>query len=62
VTTSPDRSDSIGKPARARTGAPQLTADFEVVTPRLPVVPDRVEDLGLELAKARRLDPDSGRH
>lgn len=39
---------------------PRLTADFEVVTPRLPVAPDRVEGLGLELAKVRRLDPDPG--
>ena len=39
---------------------PRLTADFEVVIPRLPVAPDRVEDLGLELAKVRRLDPDPG--
>jgi hypothetical protein len=40
--------------------APRLTADFEVVTPRPPAAPDRVEDLGLELAKVRRLDPDPG--
>jgi hypothetical protein len=38
--------------------APRLTADFEVATPRLPVAPDRVEDLGLELANVRRPDPD----
>ena len=40
--------------------APRLAADFEVVTPRLPVAPDRVEGLGLELAEVRRLDPDPG--
>ena len=40
--------------------APRLTADFEIVKPRPPVAPDRVEDFGLELAKVRRLDPDPG--
>jgi hypothetical protein len=39
---------------------PRLTAGFEVVIPRLPMAPDRVEDLGLELTKVRRLDPDPG--
>jgi hypothetical protein len=38
----------------------RLTADFEIVTPRPSAAPIRAEDLGLELAKVRRLDPDPG--
>lgn len=49
-----------GEAPRLTGEAPRLTADFEVVTPRPPVAPDRVEDSGLELTKVRRLDPDPG--
>jgi hypothetical protein len=38
----------------------RLTADFEIVTPRPSAASIRAEDLGLELAKVRRLDPDPG--
>ena len=42
--------------------APRLTADFEVVTPRLPVAPERVEGLGHELAKYGGSIRIQGRH